>query len=230
MTAMAALAPEQATSRAREIIELLARRGELTVADLVAELGITATAVRQQVARLLDRGWVVRRRRARGPGRPADVFSVSDQGRRLFAHEVEEFARLFIEELAGTEGQAKLRELLQRVHARMTAGLASEVAAGDPGARLAEVAGLLKRRGTIAGAERTGRDVRLSVFTCPYHGLAAAVPRLCELERDTLSRVAGGPVELVQRLLDGHGWCEFRLAVAEGGGAEPQAGGAAPGG
>ncbi len=201
-------------SRAGQIIALLARRGSLTIAELGAELGVTTTAVRQQVNRLLYEGWIERGRRHKGPGRPADVLSLSEQGRRLFAGDVGDFARLLLDELTRVEGPAKVHALLKRVFDRLNAELVGRLGtAGDATERVQRLAALLAERGTVADATATDDGVRLSVYTCPYHGLSDHHVELCELERETLSRLTGHEARLTQCLVSGHSRCEFQVAL-----------------
>ena len=45
----------------RALLDLIRRRGPLTVAEMAANLGVTATAIRNRLARLLGAGLVERR-------------------------------------------------------------------------------------------------------------------------------------------------------------------------
>ena len=81
-------------SPARRIIELLLRQGRMTIAQLVESTGVTTTAIRQQVDRLVFEGWLVREGRRGGLGRPAHVMSVSNQTKRLFGQQSDDLARM----------------------------------------------------------------------------------------------------------------------------------------
>ncbi|NLG44544.1 MAG: MarR family transcriptional regulator, partial [Phycisphaerae bacterium] len=95
----------ESDSPALRIVNLLARRGPCTIAELVAALGVTTTAVRQQVNRLVARRWLIRTRRRQGPGRPADVFALSDDARRMLGGQAEELSRLLLEQIAEMPGR-----------------------------------------------------------------------------------------------------------------------------
>jgi len=201
-------------SPAGQIVALLARRGGLTVSELARELGVTATAVRQHLHRLLYEGWVERGRRHKGPGRPADVLSLSDQGRRLFASDLADFTRLLLDELTRAEGYSKVQVLMRRTFDRLNADLAGRLGTGGNATeRVQRLVELLTERGTVADATATDDGVRLNVYTCPFHGLAGPSLELCELERETLSRLTGQEARLSQCLASGHSRCEFQVAV-----------------
>ena len=184
---------------------------------MVHALGITTTAVRQQVNRLLWDGWLVREQRRRGPGRPADVFSLSEQAKRAFAHDVDEFARLLIEEIADAEGEEKLHAMLGRVSERLAQSLAVQAGSGPPAQRIERIVELLQQRGTVAEAQPTPFGMRLNLHTCPFHGLGDARHEICEVERQAIGRLGGGTAELRKSLARGHSCCEFEV------GFEPQA-------
>jgi predicted ArsR family transcriptional regulator len=153
-----------------------------------------------------------------GPGRPADVYSLSDAGRKLFAHGVDEFARLLLREVAETDGPGKLHAMLERVHQRMADSLKEEVGEGPPREQLKRMAKVLRKQGTIADVSRGRGETRLKVFTCPYHGVVEGAGEFCEIERETLSKLTGGEVRLGRRLVDGQACCEFKISSSPEGG------------
>jgi predicted ArsR family transcriptional regulator len=228
----ASLYLEPTDSRAAEILALVARRGPLTVADLTVALGVTTTAVRQQVNRLLWQGWLERQRRPRRPGRPADVFSLSDQARRALADGVGQFARLLIEEVGESEGAERLAEVLTRVSRRLAQEMESVAGSGPPRERIGRLVQSLQQRGTVAEVEPAESGLRVSLHTCPFHGLGEARGTICETERETLGHLAGGPVRLRKSMFAGDCCCEFEIGRApeeSGAGDSASASGAAPG-
>lgn len=196
---------------AQRVIDLLVRRGPHTMAQLVAELGVTTTAVRQQVNRLLANGWITRTQRSRGPGRPADVFAISEEARRRFGTNLGALSRLLIEEIVDAEGPARGRMLLRRVGRRMAESQRSAVGEGPPADRLQRLAELLTRDGMMVAAEQSGDDLKLTVFTCPFGGLATEHPEVCDVEREAFSALLGGSVQLRRCVQSGHAHCEFSV-------------------
>ena len=63
----------QPGSRQWDIVELLARQGPMTVAEMGDAMGLAKTSMRQHIERLDWGGWVDRTRRPHGPGRPTDA-------------------------------------------------------------------------------------------------------------------------------------------------------------
>jgi predicted ArsR family transcriptional regulator len=210
---------ETTEPRAAQVLALVARAGAITIAELVRAMGVTTTAVRQQVNRLQWDGWLVREQRRGGTGRPADVFSLSEQAKRAFGTQVDEFARLLIADIAESEGPEKLRQMLRRVSRRLARGMESAAGDGPPAERVARLTQSLQQAGTVAALEATGTGVRLSVHTCPFHGLGEARRQICEVERQTLGRLAGGSARLTHSLAGGDACCAFELGAQAAGAA-----------
>ena len=64
------------------VIELLRVDSTLEIGDLAEALGVTATAIRQRLDRLMRSGLVERKTVARPRGRPAHAYSLTADGRR----------------------------------------------------------------------------------------------------------------------------------------------------
>ncbi len=197
-------------SPGQRIIKLLMRQGPMTISELVAALGVTTTAIRQQVNRLLAEGWLMRSQRRGGPGRPADVFAVAEEAKRLFGGQAEELSRLLLDEIERSDGPDKRRALLEAVGRRMAGSARPFVGQGHASDRFARLADLLSREGVLAEADRSGDELKLAVFTCPYHGVASGHREICEMEREAFSELLGDAVALDRCVLDGHPCCEFR--------------------
>src|SRR4029079_12402800 len=64
------------------LLDLLRKHGPLSVAQLQAEMQVTATAVRQRLVRLLARGDIERHTERLTRGRPAHRYGLTEKGRR----------------------------------------------------------------------------------------------------------------------------------------------------
>ena len=54
----------------------------MTISALVAEMGVTATAVRQRLQRLMAEGLIERQTENKGRGRPNHRYSLTEKGER----------------------------------------------------------------------------------------------------------------------------------------------------
>lgn len=198
-------------SPADRIVDTLLRSGPMTVAELVETLGVTTTAVTVQLNTLLAEGWLLRTTRRGGAGRPASVYAVTDDARRLLTDEFAGLSQSLIEELFATVGPAQARRILQGAAQRLAAEWRSGVADATPEKRLAALIEIIRRHGGVVESEASGRHMTLNVFSCPYPGLAEKHREICELDQQVISEVLGTSVEREQCMLDGHRCCEFKV-------------------
>ncbi len=99
-----------------QIIKLLQRNGALGVKELRRELGLSDTAMRQQLGHLMVEGFVIPTTAERsGVGRPQQRYQLSDKARELFACYCEDLALNLYDELLADQGAAVVHTLLHRV-------------------------------------------------------------------------------------------------------------------
>jgi predicted ArsR family transcriptional regulator len=201
-----------ADSRARQVMETIARNGPLTIRQLVDAVGVTTTAIREQVVRLTEEGWLIRSQQHGAVGRPADVYALSRRAMRLFGGRADGLARVLVETIIEELGPARGREVLRaashRLADRVEPGLRGESTAD----RLRQLEAALRETGDIVEADMSGGRMRLTVFTCPYGGNPDEHGELCEMESQTFSELVGKPVTLARRRSDRHPCCEFVIA------------------
>ncbi len=201
-------------SRARQVLDTIARHDAMTVRQLVAALGVTTTAVRQQVNRLVDDGWLLRRQQQGTTGRPADVFSLAPRARRLFGGRADELARTLVRTIVDELGPNEGRKLLRAVGHRLAEQTRDGLNDGPSDERLLQLAQRLQDEGDVVDADRQNGHLRLAVFTCPYGGQPDQHGEICELERQAFSEVVGQPVKLERRSAS-HPCCEFTVVGNE---------------
>lgn len=196
-------------SSAGRLIQILAARGPMTVRELVEALGVTTTAVRQQVDRLLAEGWIARTRRSGRTGRPADVFEASIKAARMFAGLVDDFAAALVTEMSVEIGREKSRELLEAAGRRISHELKEDVGDGPRHERLERLMKTLSRRGVLADAERTSEGACVTLHRCPFGRLAEGRDDVCRMERALLGEIVGETPKLHKSIYRGHRHCAF---------------------
>lgn len=199
-------------SPAGQVITSLQRMGKASVKDLEQALGVTATAVRQQLTGLMAEGYVQQEVERGGRGRPRHLYSLTSAGRALFPRHVDEFTSSLLRELLVSEGPAKVQQLLGRMSRRLAEPYARGLAGLAPEERAAALTELLKSKGILAEVRLQPEGIIFREYTCPYPELARECRAICEMEGEMISHVLRQPVELVACTLDGHHGCEFRVS------------------
>lgn len=213
------------------ILDLLLAEERLSVADLASRLGVTATAVRQRLARLIEEGLVVRADIApatasdaaadsdgrRRRGRPAHAYMLTEPGRRSAGDNFRDLALVLWREIRSVREPAIRQGLIARIGAAMAGMYRDSVAGQTRPQRLDSVASLLRGRQIACAVEPpTTRDALpvLASYTCPYPDLAEQDRGICAAERLMLQELVGTSVELSSCRLDGDACCRFTVGTA----------------
>ncbi len=197
----------------RALLDLLRRRGPMTVVELSAHLGVTGTAVRNRLARLLDSGLIERRAEAGGRGRPRHAYQASIEAQKRLGQNYADLAVALWEEMMTTVEDRKLRRLMfTRITERLAESYRCRVSGQEWEGRLVQLTNLLHDRGVEAEVARDAGNAFpiLRQHSCPYYELAESDPAICALERKMFEKVLGRGLRLSQCRLDGDRFCDFQ--------------------
>src|SRR4029434_1267382 len=113
-------------SPAGQILKLLQQQGALSIKEIETALGVTTTAVRQQLTTLMAEELVTAVTVRATRGRPHAVYSLSEKGQAFFARGYEALALVLLEEMLKLTERDNTQRLLQRVSARLGAQFAEQ--------------------------------------------------------------------------------------------------------
>jgi DeoR family transcriptional regulator, suf operon transcriptional repressor len=198
-------------SPAGQVLSILQRQGSVTIKELEVSLGVTATAVRQQIASLFADGYIQQEVERAGRGRPRHVYSLTPKGRSLFPHHYDEFTNSLLREILISEGPGKVQELLGRMGQRMAAQYEGQLAGLSSPERATKLTELLNAKGIMAELTFEPDGIVFHEYTCPYYELARENRAICDMEEDMIAYAIRQPVELVSCTLDGHHGCQFKI-------------------
>lgn len=201
------------------VIDLLRVESALEIGDLAAALGVTPTAIRQRLERLMKAGLVERAAVSRPRGRPAHAYSLTAEGRRSGGDNFRDLALVLWREIRGVRDPAVRQGLLSRIGVAMASLYRQEVCGDDPAGRLRSLAGVMRQKGVscdVAGGD--GDLAVLTSYSCPYPELAEQDRSICAAERLMLQELVGTSVALSECRLDGGTCCRFTAGgqVADG--------------
>jgi len=197
------------------VLDLLRRRGNLTIQDLIEQLNVTATAVRQRLDRLEQLRLIVKEKQGAGRGRPSFRYSITNLGLRYAGVSYADLALALWQEVNLLPNTADKAALLDRVSSRMGKAYRDEIQGETVEDRLTDLIKVLGDRKIPATLVTTGNLPILEVQACPYPELINGDPsnrQLCEMEQEMLSAAMGQPMELSRCRLDGHTCCQFKTA------------------
>ena len=199
----------------------LARLPEPTIQSLCQATGVTATAVRHRLSRLMDNGLIEKRSVARGRGRPANFYRLTAAGRNSLGDNSTRLAELLWQEVMRIDSDEIRNQIIDGVRRGMADDLGSGVTGTTPAERLTELGGRLQETGfdvAMTGAE--SGSPTLQEHCCPYHAVVGeddvSKREICRFEEGVFSEVVGAPVRISQHCGDGHSCCEFELVELDG--------------
>lgn len=212
-SAGAATAPVTVADGARgEVIKRLLIDGPSTATQLAAALGVSGTAVRRQLDALVADGSVTTRdetmRGPRGRGRPAQVFLLTDLGRRRLPHAYDELAEQALDFLAAHGGQAAIEQFARERAERIVDSVRDDLAAAHTvGERTRILAGALSKSGYVATVQSVAVGEQLSQHHCPVAHVAGKYPQLCEQELAVFTEALGTYAQRLATIARGDSFC-----------------------
>ena len=206
-------------TRAR-IARLILENGPVTAAALSTRLGLTPAAVRRHLDTLLAGGLIevrtARRMAARGRGRPAKLFAITDAGRSAFEHAYDDLATSALRFLAEVAGPAAVAEFARRQVAELERRYRPVMASAATADKVTALAEALSADGYAASATSapvTGGGEQLCQHHCPVAHVAAEFPQLCEAETEAFARLLGTPVQRLATIAHGDGICTTHVTA-----------------
>ena len=194
------------------ILDCLRKADGLSVPQLVDLLGVTATAVRQRLNRLMDQGMIDRVQVTRGRGRPSHRYHLTEAGRQETGRNFADLATALWAEIRSIKDPEVRRGLLQRLSSRLASFYAGEVQGADLEERMRAVADLLSSRQIPFEVDVRNELPVLTALGCPYTELAEKDRSICAMERMLFTELIGEKLNLSSCRLDGSHCCTFEIA------------------
>ena len=199
---------------ARTLLEL----GPSTAAALAERLDLTPAAVRRHLDHMISEGAIEAREPrvhgARGRGRPARVFAITEAGRDRFDQQYDDLAvdaLRFLEETGGHQAvMAFARKRVAGIETRY-----DEIATAEPALEASEALARALTQGGYAASVRQGPvGEQLCQQHCPVSHVAHEFPQLCEAETEVISKVLGRHVQRLATIAHGDGVCTTCIPTA----------------
>lgn len=192
------------------------QHGPSTAAELAERLELTPAAIRRHLQVLLDRGQLEARDQriygARGRGRPAKVFVLTDTGRRSFHQAYDDLAAAALAQLVAAAGDGALNELA-RTRVATVGNRYRELRSADPdGSPVQALAEALTDDGYVASTRPARAGEQLCQHHCPVAQVAEQFPQLCEAETELFGQLLGVPVQRLATIAHGDGVCTTHIS------------------
>lgn len=195
----------------QDLIEFLRRRGAATVQEMVDFAGVTATAVRQRLTRLLEQGLITREAESAGRGRPTHRYSLSAAGVRTSGTNNEDLTSVLWSELRAVQDPDVRYGLLKRIVTRLADLYRDQIKGDTLDERMESLVSLMRGRNVPFEVIRPvdGQLPVLKALACPYPTLAERDRSVCSMEKMLFAEILGNGMRLQECRLDGATHCTF---------------------
>ncbi len=206
--ASAAVSPTSESSDVG-ILDLLRKSGPQSILALTKATGVTPTAVRQRLVRLMGAGLVDRQVSRAARGRPSHRYALTDKGRRQAGGNFADLAIALWREVRAIDNSEVRQGLLQRIAKTMATMYVPQIAGNSTAERMRSVSRIFAERNVPFTVDESGPLPVLTAEACPYPELAEQDRGICALERMMFSELVGDGLRLSDCRLDGDECCRF---------------------
>jgi DeoR family suf operon transcriptional repressor len=219
--------PLQAFSQRQQSLvhQLLVERDGQTADELADHLGISRSAVDQQLKGLERDGYLEKYQRPSTGGRPSYAYRLTTAGFHLFPKHYALFSDLLISLIKDESGSRALTDYLEGLAASLAGQFKARISGKDPSTRIHQVAQLMQELGYEAEAlpERQAekKDKKgplipvIQAHNCVYHHLAAQHEEICKLDLALIGNLLDAEVEQMECMVRGGRACRFRVKTPE---------------
>ena len=197
-------------SNDRDFLDTLQRLGTATIQEICTELGVTATAIRQKLNRLLAADLVIREKVRVGRGRPHHVYKVTETGLRELGDNYADLAMVMWSQLKNIDDEEIRNQIISNIRQSFVERYKRSVNGESLEERFKQLKNVLEERGYDVEVNLDEPFPILRENNCPFHELASSDPSICEFELSVIGEVLGKNIQLTQCCLDGDSCCEFQ--------------------
>lgn len=194
------------------IIRLL-RRGEKTVDELAAELGVTDNGVRSHLIVLEGAGVVeqVSVRRTGTPGKPATVYRIARDAEAHLSAAYAPILEALLVALQDRLGATELESLFKDVGRRLAEEQEAAPKSASLAARAHLAASLLGELGAEVDVETADEGFVIRGHACPIASAVRVQPGVCRAMEELVAGVTGADVRECCDRAEGGAHCRFEI-------------------
>jgi DeoR family suf operon transcriptional repressor len=201
----------------REVLDLLKKRGEQGADQLASSMGLTISAVRQQLASLQKEGLVGFREARSGPGRPRHLYHLTPAAEGLYPRAYAELTNELLDYVGDAQPEL-VDEIFRRRRQRRIDNAETRLAGKDFAGKVQELATILDADGYLAEAVAEPDGSFLIVeHNCAILGIALRYGQACGTELDFIRTVLPeAHIERVAHMVQGATNCSYRIKPKSG--------------
>lgn len=194
--------------------QLLEHKSGATVEELTRAVGLSRTAVNQQLASLEADGFVAKATPRKTAGRPQHVYVLTEAGANRFPKQYSWFSKMLMETLRQSVGAEQVSQYMYDLGVKLSAALIPRLVGKNRAERIDEIVRIMNENGFVARTfEAAAGDKlpRVECKNCVYHDLSKDYPEVCRFDIGFLSGLMGADIEHQSCMQRGGESCRFRF-------------------
>jgi predicted ArsR family transcriptional regulator len=193
---------------------LLEHKSGATLDEVARALGLSRTAVNQQLAALEREGSIGKAAPRKSGGRPQHVYVLTEQGANRFPKQYSWFSKMLIETLRREVGEQQVSQFMYDLGVKRSADLIPRLVGKNRAERIDEIVNIMNETGFAARTVAPGsaeKLPRVECKNCVYHDLSREYPEVCRFDIGFLAGLMGAEVEHQSCMQRGGDSCRFRF-------------------
>lgn len=201
----------------KELLDLIKRRGKISIDESVAETGLAKTTIREHFSQLENEGFIYRNVVRSGPGRPSLQYFLTNRGHSLYPSYEPELMRELIKFLKSNGEELLLEEFFEAFwdkRYKETERLFLEHAAVSEEEKMQVLMDMLEREGFMPAYELNKKNETAEIHecNCPFTEIVKETRLPCKLEKQFFERLFNKEVERTSYIPDGDHSCSYCIS------------------
>lgn len=203
---------QRRTTTKQQLLNILKRKYECSMKELMVHFSISEVAVRRHLADLIRQDFIKERIVKQAIGRPFNMYTLTDK-HSTFPNQYDQLSVELLEDLEELQGGEAVADLLWRRKSREEAELAALIAEEDFDGKIEKIVQHQNSKGYMIEYEQTAEgDYRIKNFNCPIYNLASSYQQVCRNEKDMLRTILDKSLVISEACMtDGEAFCCWKI-------------------
>lgn len=212
--------PFMFTGSKKEIIDLIKRKGTLSIDEAVQQIELAKTTLREHFLQLERDGYVEREYVRSGPGRPSLQYQLTPKGNSLFPSSESVLMREMVKYLKSQGEEETLEdffeafweERLEKAERRI-----DNASQDHPQARIQVLMDMLEEEGFMPefNLDRKSKKLTVKECNCPFSEVVKETRLPCKLEEMFYKKLFNTEAERTSYIAEGDHSCTYDITVNE---------------
>jgi predicted ArsR family transcriptional regulator len=206
-----------ASDTKRTLLQLMKRRGEITLDDAIDATGYARTTLREHLNQLERDGLVQRRSERQGRGRPRLRYRITARGERLFPTRDGVLLRELLRHLKAKGEEELIAEFFESFWARRVEEVKHRIGqaggADDLERKLEVLEAILREEGFMPEIQIGDEGLVIRECNCPFAEAVKQTKLPCRLEAKFYGEIFDVTIERTGYLPDGDAACTYAVDI-----------------